>query len=125
MIKEFHNGNQKVLWSFGEQSAQISLNEQGYLNAYIKLKRTPVDFINSFLAHIWTHYFVGGTEKIEIEGDILHVQLLDFPKYHPYLELTTMGYIKKALELVGITIREAKKIESSAKEIYYQFTLDL
>ena len=53
--------------SFGEQAAQISLNEQGHLNVYIKQKGTPGNFINSFLAHIWTHYFDEGIEKIEIE----------------------------------------------------------
>lgn len=124
LIQEFHGGNQKVLWSFGEQAAHIALNEQGYLKAYTKQKRTPKDFINTFLAHIWTHYFDEGVEKIEIKGDTLHVQLLDFPKYHPFFEFVTMGYIKKALELVGVTVKKTAKIKNSEEEIYYQFVLD-
>ena len=54
----------------------------------------------------------------------MHARLLDLPIYHPYFELTTMGYVKKALEIIGVTVKESKKIKSSAKETYYQFFLD-
>ncbi|MFX1389951.1 MAG: hypothetical protein ACFE9Z_07820 [Promethearchaeota archaeon] len=124
VIKEFYNGNHKVLWGFGEYAAQISLSDQGYFNVYIK-EKTPENFINNFLAHIWTQYYDEGMEEFEIEGNILHARIFNLPKYHPHFELITMGYIKKALELIGVNVKETTKIKSSAEEIYYQFTLDL
>lgn len=124
LTKEYYNGNQRVYWGFGESAAQTSLSEEGFLNIFVRNKKNPKSFINFVLARIWNNYFDMGREEFEIEGNLLHARLLDLPRYHPYFELTTMGYVKKALEIVGIKVKEARKIKSSAKETYYQFVLD-
>ncbi|MFX1571518.1 MAG: hypothetical protein ACFFB0_02135 [Promethearchaeota archaeon] len=125
LTQEFYNGNQRIYWGFGEQGAQTALSEDGHLNIFVRVKRSPENFIKYVLARIWTNYFDMGREEFKLEGNILHARILDLPKYHPYFELTTMGYIKKALELIGLTVEKTTKIKSSAKEIYYQFILNL
>ncbi|MFX0028396.1 MAG: hypothetical protein ACFE8B_04260 [Candidatus Hermodarchaeota archaeon] len=124
LTKEYYNGNQRVYWGFGETAAQTSLSEGGHLNVFIRSKKNPRSFINYALARIWQNYFDMGREEFELEGDLLHARLLDLPRYHPYIEFTTMGYIKKTLEIVGVEVKEIKKIKSSAKETYYQFLLE-
>ncbi|MFX1280386.1 MAG: hypothetical protein ACFFA3_13340 [Promethearchaeota archaeon] len=124
LTKEYYNGNQRVYWGFGESAAQTSLSEDGYFNIFVKNTQNPKSFIKFVLARIWHNYFDMGREEFELEGNLLHARLLDLPRYHPYIELTTMGYVKKALEIVGVKVKETKKIKSSAKETYYQFLLE-
>ncbi len=125
LIKEYYDGNQRVYWVFGRNAAKTTLGEKGLLNVYIRRKRSPKDFISSILARIWTNYFDEGRESFELEGNVVHARVLDLPNYHPIYEFTIMGYTENALEIVGINVKEIKKIKSSAKEIYYQFVVDL
>ncbi|MFX1389954.1 MAG: hypothetical protein ACFE9Z_07835 [Promethearchaeota archaeon] len=124
LVKEYHNGDQRILWDFGEQAAQKALSEGGMFNVFLRNIRNPENFIKFFQARIWNQYYDEGRIEFELEENILHVRLLDLQLHHIYFELTIMGYVKKTLQLVGLTVKETTKIASSKKEIYYQFLLD-
>ncbi|MFX1389952.1 MAG: hypothetical protein ACFE9Z_07825 [Promethearchaeota archaeon] len=124
LIKEFYNGDERVYWRFGSGAARSSLAEGGYFDVFTKHQKSPEKFIKFVLARIWNSYFDMGRQEFLLEGNILHARLLDLPKYHPYFELVSMGYIKGALDVIGIKAKDIKKIKSSAKETYYQYTLD-
>ena len=36
-----------------------------------------------------------------------------------------MGYIEKALEIIGVQVKETIKVKGTAKEMHYKFVLDL
>ena len=55
----------------------------------------------------------------------MHAYVLDMPLLPIYFEYTNMGYVQKALEIIGVQVKEIIKIKSSVKEIYYKFVLDL
>ncbi len=124
-VKEFNNGDEKIFWKFGKQAAIVSLRESGPYYAFIRSKRTPESFFSSILHRVWTMTYDEGIAKNVAEGNIFHVYIRDLPRYHPYFEYSVMGFVLKALELYGTTIKEIIKVKASAKEIYYKLILDL
>ncbi|KKM93096.1 hypothetical protein LCGC14_1211870 [marine sediment metagenome] len=125
MVKEFYNDDEKIFWKFGKQAAIVSLRESGPYYAFMRSKRTPESFFSSILHRVWTMTYDEGIAKNVVEGNFFHVYILNLPLYHVYLEYSTMGFVKKALELYGTTIKEIIKVKASAKEIYYKLILDL
>ncbi|KKN35726.1 hypothetical protein LCGC14_0780670 [marine sediment metagenome] len=125
MLKELYNGDEKTYWRFGEEAAKTSLSENGPFHIYVKHKREPKDFITKVIPRIWKMYYDGGSTKNVLEGNIMHGYILDLPIYHVYFEYITMGYRQKALELMGIHVKETIKVKGTAKETYYKFVLDL
>ena len=124
-IKEFYDGDYKMTWKLGEESAEFSLKENGPFHIFLKHKREPKDFLTNLLPRLWNMYYDEGSVKYEFEGNIMHAYVLDMPLYHIYFEYTNMGYVQKALELIGVQVKNIIKVNSSAKEIYYKFELDL
>ena len=125
MLKEFYNGDEKTYWRYGEEAAKTSLSEKGPFHIYVKHKKEPKDFIIKVIPRFWNNYYDGGSTSNMLEGNIMHAYMLDLPVCHPYFEYTTMGYRQKALELMGIHVKETIKVRSTPKETYYKFVLDL
>jgi len=125
MLKEFYNNDEKIYWRFGKLSAKFSLSEKGPFHVYLRRKREPKDFITKVIPRIWDNYYDEGSTKNILEGNIMHAYVLDLPFYHVYFEYVVMGYRQKALELMGIHVKETVKVKGTAKEIYYKFVLDL
>ncbi len=125
MLKEFYNGDEKTYWRFGKQNAKYTLSEKGPFHAFFRRRREPTNFITNILHRVWAMNYDEGSVKYEIEGNITHAYVLDLPIYHIYFEYVVMGYAQKAIDLIGLTIKETIKVRSSAKEIHYKFVLDL
>ncbi|MFX1297774.1 MAG: hypothetical protein ACFFD2_23375 [Promethearchaeota archaeon] len=125
VIKEFYKGDEKIYWRMGLNAAKTSLNKTGPLNIYLQHKKKLEFFVANILPRIWNNYFDEGYEKFLLEGNILHAHILDLPKYYVYLEYIVMGYIQKALEILGVPVNKTVKVKATAKEIYYKFILDL
>ncbi len=101
------------------------MSEKGPFHVYLRRKREPKDFITKVIPRIWDNYYDEGSTKNILEGNIMHAYVLDLPFYHVYFEYVVMGYRQKALELMGIHVKETVKVKGTAKEIYYKFVLDL
>ncbi|KKM85049.1 hypothetical protein LCGC14_1293020 [marine sediment metagenome] len=125
MVKEYYNGDEKIIWRFGRQVAKYSLSEKGPFYAFIRSKREPEAFISKILHRIWSMYYDEGRAKNELEGNIMHAYILDLPKYYRYIEYSVMGFIQQAIELIGVLVKETVKVKSSAREIHYKFVLEL
>ncbi len=125
LIKEFYKSDTKKFWRSGEIGAKVMLKEGGPFHVYVKHKRNPKDFIANVLPRVWKMYYDEGSAKYELEGNIAHFYILDLPIYHIFFEYSTMGWIKKALEITGVSVKEIIKVKGTAKEIYYKFVLDL
>ncbi len=125
MLKEFYNGDEKIYWRLGRLSAKFTLSEKGPFHAFVRSKREPKEFLSKILHRLWDMNFTGGNAKNEVEGNILHAYIYDLPKYHIYFEYVVMGYIEKALEIIGAKVKEITKVKGTAKEIHYKFVLDL
>ncbi|MFX1295967.1 MAG: hypothetical protein ACFFD2_14095 [Promethearchaeota archaeon] len=125
MIKEFNNGNKEIWWKYGGIAAKQTLSDKGPFRIFLKRRRTPKEFINNLLHRVWNLYYDAGIAKNELEGNNMHIYLLNMPKYYIYIEYTVMGFLQKSLELVGISVKKTVKIKGSAEEIHYKFVLDL
>ncbi|MFX1297215.1 MAG: hypothetical protein ACFFD2_20475 [Promethearchaeota archaeon] len=125
MLKEFYKNDKKVFWKMGKDGATTSLAKDGPFRVFLKRKRNPQAFINSILPRIWNLYFDEGYEKFLLDKNIMYVYIFNLPIYHVYFEYTTMGYIERALELFGVTIKKIIKLLGSTKEIHYKLVLDL
>ncbi len=125
VVSEFHNGDEKIFWKFGERAARNTLSEKGPFHIYVKRKREPKDFITNVLGRIWNMFYDEGSVKYEVEGNIAHLYILDMPLYHLYFEYSTVGYVVKALEIMEVSVKETIKVKGSAKETHYKLILDL
>ena len=125
MLKEFYNGDEKTYWRLGRLNAKFTLSEKGPFHAFVRSKRAPKDFISKILHRVWNMNYTGGSAKNEVEGNIMHAYIFDLPRYHIYFEYVVMGYIEKALEIIGVQVKETIKVKGTAKEMHYKFVLDL
>jgi len=125
MIKEFYNGDEKIYWILGKLAAKFTLKKGGIFHAFVRHKREPKDFIIKILHRVWNMFFDEGSVKYEVEGNIAHLHIFDVPLYHVFFEYSTMGYVQKALEIMGVFVKETIKEKGSAKETHYKFVLDL
>ncbi len=125
MVKEFYNGDEEVYRILGKLAAKFTLKEGGLFHIYIKRKREPKDFITKILYRVWSMFYDEGSVKYEVDGNITHLYILDMPIYHVFFEYVTTGFAQKALELIGVSIKDVTKVKGSAKETHYKFVLDL
>ncbi|KKN07329.1 hypothetical protein LCGC14_1068260 [marine sediment metagenome] len=125
VVKVFYNGDEKMYWRFGEGAARTTLSEDGPFHIYVKRKREVKDFIENVLGRIWNMFYDEGSVKYEVEGNIAHLHIFNVPLYHVFFEYSTMGYVQKALEIMGVLVKETIKVKGSAKETHYKFVLDL
>ena len=82
-------------------------------------------FITRKLPILWRLYFTEGDININFDDEVIHIKL-DIPVSHLYFEYSFMGYIKRAIELLGVNkfaVNKIRGVSTGDKEIYYQFLI--
>ncbi len=123
LVDLFFGGEPQTYWDFGASSAEWSLTKGPY-KTFLET-RDVATFVRSALRSLWNAYYTAGKLEGEMKGNVVHVRITGVPTPHIHFEYSVMGYIKKALELMGSKVEEKriKGFDSEDKEIYYQFHL--
>lgn len=122
LVALFFGGEPQTYWDFGARSAELSMNEEPF-KTFIET-RDVATFVSSALGSLWDAYYTAGKLQGEMKGSLVHVRLTGVSTPHVHFEYSVMGYIKKALELIGGSEVEEERIkgfDSEDKEVYYQF----
>lgn len=122
IINEFYGGKKDVYWIFGEKSAAWALTEGPY--KIFMTSKNLNSFIDKTMPMVWSTYYTEGKMFGVIDKKTIHVHIQGITTPHIYFEFTTMGFVKKALELYGLkNVRHEclSGYSSGKEEIHYLF----
>jgi hypothetical protein len=100
MVRRFYSGDDNFYWKLGEDSGEWALTEGPYARF---MKRKDIrSFVESF-PNLWTAYFheTISTCATGIDDETVWLKAENLPVWHPYFEYLVVGYLKRALELLG------------------------
>ncbi len=110
---------------FGEHSAAWALTERPY-KVFMTSKNLN-SFIDQTMPMVWSTYYTTGEMRGIIREKSISVKIKGITTPHIYFELTTMGFVKKALELFGLKNLRHECLSghnSGNEEIHYVFYFD-
>lgn len=121
LIRDFYNGEEVAYWALGENSGQWALTDGPY-KIFMKT-RDMRQFILSVPQKLWDTYYTEGSIDVKLDGRRIDIKIFS-PIKHIYFEYVVMGYVYKALELIGAYPVEYKVIEgisTGSDNIHYVF----
>lgn len=124
ILKQFFKGDPNALVTLGEKSAEWALREGPY-KVFVTGKDVE-KFAATVMAAVWRAYYSEGNAVAELKDQTVHVRISDVPVMHPHLELASMGWFKRALEIVSggpVRAEPVTRATPGATEIYYRFKL--
>jgi hypothetical protein len=124
MLKQFFNDDPNTLVRLGEKSAEWAVRDGPY-KSFVTGKDVT-RFATTVLPAAWRSYYSGGNVVAEVEQQTVHVRIRDLPVVHPHFELASMGWFKRALEIVSGKVVRAEPVTRAGPGvtvIYYRFTI--
>lgn len=108
----FHKGDEQGAWQLGRFSAEHAL--KGIYSLFVKLGSPG--FIISRGSRIITQYYTPSEIKVtENQGKRVEVQIVQFGEPNSLIEKRIGGWMERALEMSGQTMKTAKITQSMAK----------
>ena len=125
IVRRFFDGDDQSYWAMGRASGEWGLRQGPYKN-FIDSKNYE-QFLATGAA-LWSAYFDAGTLKSwwNAEAHLGEATITGVPIPHVYFEYAVMGYIERALELTGATIRETRRLKGFSRgddSVHYQFVV--
>jgi hypothetical protein len=124
LVKRFYKGDPKVHWRFGEDSANWALTDGPYSN--FRGTRDAAGFLTVAPA-LWRAYYSAGSFEAGMEDSGTHTWAhIDSPTRHLHFEYSVMGFVKRALELVGAQVHGHEVVRGFSRgdaDVYYRFEL--
>ena len=127
LIREFFDGNDEAYWTIGEKSAEWALTEGPY-KQYRNNPQSHKKFILQSLPLLWSAYYTKGETEFTLNESGVHHRIHGLPVRHISFEYTNIGYLKKALQLIGLRRVTAKRIQGISagdQEIEYQISFSV
>jgi hypothetical protein len=125
MIKRFFQGNDQAYWKIGEQAGEWALTDGPYKH-FRQNPREFKAFVEKSLPRVWSNYFTRGELRTSVEGLVAEGELSGLPVWHVTFEYSTMGFMRRAIELAGFSIKSQhrlKGISAGDKLIHYRYEL--
>lgn len=126
VVKHFFDGRSATHWKLGRASAEWALREGPY-KAFFQTQNYS-DFLRTAPA-LWKAYYSEGKFEAtwdEKERRVDAVIELPVEHKHPHFELNVMGYLHRALELIGAKVSDSDSIESFLEgddRVHYMFLI--
>jgi len=103
LIRRFYAGDPSIYWRFGRDSASWALTDGPYAN-FLGSRDLPA-FLEVAPA-LWKAYYSEGEFTSAVEEDGRHVWArIESPVHHLHFEYSVMGFVERALELVGAEVQ--------------------
>lgn len=126
-IRRFFGGDDRAYWQIGEKAGEWALTEGPYKN-YRQNQRDFGEFVARSLPQIWSSYFNRGELKTWVADGAVEGQIVNLPVWHVSFEFSVMGFMRRAIELVGFSIKQQQRVlgvSAGDKGIHYRFVLEL
>jgi hypothetical protein len=125
ILREFFGDDPSAYWIMGEKSAEWAFLQGPYRS--LATTKNIRHFTEHTLVSLWKTYYTAGDVVSKLEGNTYHAEIHHLPRWHLSIEYTVMGYIKRALELLGlhqVTVEKIKSVLKNDQEISYNFTFN-
>jgi hypothetical protein len=124
LIREFFRGDEEAYWTIGEKSAEWALTEGPY-----KSHRSNAPSIEKFILQslplLWSAYYTKGRIEVELITNVVNLRIFALPVRHISFEYTVLGFVKKALQMLGlraVTLKRLQGISAGDREIEYRIS---
>ena len=126
IIEAFFDGDIRVYWRFGEESAQWAFEKGPYHDFFDSRNYTKLIADAPLL---WSTYYDEGefTAVWIPDAKLVEARIAQLPVRHAHFEYTVMGYMRRSLELTGAKIglmRNIKGFVQGDDEAFYLFYID-
>ena len=122
LVRRFFGGKHEIWFEIGEKSAEFFATQGPYVDSFY---RGDYHRFWSKLPMIWkTLYTEGEAHASEAPGGALDIEI-ELPVSHIYFELSTMGFVKRGLELKAGRKVEMKRVSGidRGSKVHYRFQL--
>lgn len=123
LVRELFRGDEQGYWIMGEKAGEWALTEGPY-QVFRGAGPAQLERLVGNLPRIWDAYFTSGRLTSELAKSVVSVEIHDLPLEHVSLELTVMGFGKKAIEMcVGKAVRHERVVGIGAGHgnVHYRF----
>jgi len=124
LVKRFYAGDAKVHWRFGVDSADWALTRGPYSN--FRGSRDVAAFL-AVAPALWHAYYSAGRFEAGVEDAGTHAWAqIESPVRHLHFEYSVMGFVQRALELVGGQVQGHEAVRGFSRgdrDVYYRFEL--
>jgi hypothetical protein len=124
LIREFFRGDEEAYWTIGEKSAEWALTEGPY-KIYRDNPQSVERFIVQSLPLLWSAYYTKGRVEVQLVTNLIHFRIYCLPVSHISFEYTVLGWVKKALQMIGlraVTLKRIQGISTGDREIEYRIS---
>ena len=124
LVKEFFNNDMMQYVTFGKVAAQFGLSPEGMYKSYLLTKDTK-QFVESVIPKLWSTYFDEGIVTALFENNVAHIKITGLQIKHRYFEYLIMGFMQKALKILGMknVPKMVRSMSAGNDDIYFQFGL--
>ena len=124
LVKEFFNNDMMQYVTFGKVAAQFALSEEGMYKSY-RLTKDTNKIVNVIVPTLWSTYFDEGTVIAKFEKNVAHFKITGLKFKHRYFEYLIMGFMQKALKILGMknVPKMVRSMSAGNDDIYFQFEL--
>lgn len=119
-LREFHGGDEQAYWQIGEATGEWALKEGPYRH-YLDKRHEIGDFVERILPQIWTNYFTQGELSTHVADRVIEGAIVGIPVSHVSLEYTVMGFMRRAIALVGFPAVTQTRL--AGKAVRYRFAI--
>lgn len=125
ICRRFFGGDENAYWTIGEAAAQWALT----VGPYAQVARDGYAGLVSRLPLVWSMYFTEGNAQATTLADGLRVRISGNALPHISVELGVMGFVARAVALVGTKVLPARRVvgvaDGDGDVIHYDFPFDL
>ena len=126
LVKRYYQNDPTAFFRFGERSAEWSLT-QGPYKRIVEDKDIAL-FATQGEVLFRNFYDVGSAHTSLVDGVIeFHIEGVPVPYRHLFLEYATLGYFRRALEMLGgrnVRLKRLRGFSLYDADVYYQITFD-
>jgi hypothetical protein len=125
LVSRLYSGDQKFYWKLGADSCEWAFTDGTYARS---MNRKDIQsFVESF-PNLWKAYFpdTTSTGAMGMDGDTVWIKAENLPIWHPYFEYLVVGYVKRALELLGakqVLVRRVLGGPNAGRRYHYELRI--
>lgn len=124
LIREFFRGDEEAYWTIGEKSAEWALTEGPY-KSFRNNPQSVERFILQSLPLLWSAYYTKGLVEVQLVTNVMQFRIYCLPVSHISFEYTVLGWVKKALQMIGlraVTLKRLQGISTGDRDIEYRIS---
>lgn len=122
LVRRHFGGDNEIWWHLGELSADFFSKQGPYVESFY---RGDYQRFWSMLPTVWETQYTEGEARARAHGNTLDIEI-DCPVAHVYFELSTIGFVRRGLEMKAgrkVEMRRVSGFEAGSRTVHYQFQL--